>query len=81
MSVSNSAWCATTEDSTPYLQATFSTMTIISQIITMGHPVTGEYVKQYKLTYSDDGTAWIKYFYDNNEFRLAEVKLLQTFIN
>ena len=48
-------------------------MTAVSKIVTMGHPVTGEYVKKYQLKYSDNGSNWIDYKEDISDRDTSKV--------
>ncbi|XP_031549039.1 uncharacterized protein LOC116286593 [Actinia tenebrosa] len=68
----NSAWCAASDDSNPYLQAQFTSSQVITKIVTMGHPVNGQYVSKYKITYSTDGVTWKTHYEDESETVVSE---------
>ena len=55
------AWCASTNDSSPYLQIDLSTLYIICAVSTQGNAKSTDWVKKYTLQTSTDGTNWTDY--------------------
>ena len=56
-----SSWCASTGDSTPYLQINVQTLYIICAVSTQGNSQADQWVKTYTLQSSTDGTTWTDY--------------------
>ena len=58
---SGSSWCAGTSDTNPYLQIDLQTLHIICAVSTQGNSKADQWVKDYKLQLSTDGTTWTHY--------------------
>ena len=58
---SRSSWCAGTGDTNPYLQIDLQTIHIICAVSTQGNSKADQWVKDYKLQLSTDGTCWRDY--------------------
>ena len=58
---SGSSWCAGTSDSNPYLQIDLQTLHIICAVSTQGNSQADQWVKNYTLQSSLDGSTWIDY--------------------
>ena len=58
---SGSSWCAGTGDTNPYLQIDLQTIHIICAVSTQGNSKADQWVKDYKLQLSTDGTCWRDY--------------------
>ena len=56
-----SSWCASTNDSYPYLQIDLQTLHIICAVSTQGNAKADEWVKTYTLQTSRDGKKWTDY--------------------
>ena len=56
-----SSWCASTNDSNPYLQIDLQTPHIICAVSTQGNTKGDEWVETYALQTSRDGKTWIDY--------------------
>ncbi|PFX30125.1 Neuropilin-1 [Stylophora pistillata] len=76
-----SSWCAGTTDTNPYLQIDLKSLHIICAVSTQGNSQTDQWVKNYTLQISTDGTAWVDYkeggqvkFLRGNADRNSEVK-------
>ncbi|PFX30100.1 Receptor-type tyrosine-protein phosphatase F [Stylophora pistillata] len=58
---SGSSWCARTSDSNPYLQINLQTLHIICAVSTKGNSQADQWVKNYTLQFSMNGTTWTDY--------------------
>ena len=58
---SGSSWCAGTSDSNPYLQIDLQTLHIICAVSTQGNSQAEEWVTNYILQSSIDGSHWTNY--------------------
>ena len=58
---SGSSWCAGTGDTNPYLQIDLQTIHIICAVSTQGNSKADQWVKDYKLQLSPNGTGWRDY--------------------
>ena len=58
---SGSSWCAVTSDTNPYLQIDLQTLHIICAVSTQGNSQADQWVKNYILQVSTDGTTWKDY--------------------
>ena len=58
---SGSSWCAGTSDTNPYLQIDLHTLHIICAVSTQGNTQADQWVKNYTLQLSTDGTTWTDY--------------------
>ena len=58
---SGSSWCAGTSDTNPYLQIDLQTLHIICAVSTQGNSQADQWVKNYTLQVSTDGTTWTDY--------------------
>ena len=58
---SGSSWCAGTSDRNPYLQIDLQTLHIICAVSTQGNSQADQWVKNYTLQSSLDGSTWIDY--------------------
>ena len=58
---SPSSWCAGTSDSNPYLQIDLQALHIICAVSTQGNSQADQWVKNYTLQSSIDGSTWIDY--------------------
>ncbi|PFX13684.1 Lactadherin [Stylophora pistillata] len=74
-------WCAETNDTSPYLQIDLQTLHIICAVSTQGNSKADQWVKNYTLQISTDGTTWTDYmeggqvkFLRGNDDRSSEVK-------
>ena len=56
-----SSWCAGTSDSNPYLQIDLQTLHIICAVSTQGNSQAEDWVKNYTLQSSIDGSNWTDY--------------------
>ena len=56
-----SSWCASTNDSSPYLQIDLQTLHIICAVSTQGNSQADDWVKTYTLQSSRDGKTWTNY--------------------
>ena len=56
-----SSWCASTNDSNPYLQIDLRTLHIICAVSTQGNSQADDWVKTYTLQSSRDGKTWTDY--------------------
>ena len=56
-----SSWCASTNDSNPYLQIDLRTLHIICAVSTQGNSQADDWVKTYTLQSSRDGKTWTNY--------------------
>ena len=58
---SGSSWCAGTSDTNPYLQIDLQTLHIICAVSTQGNSQADQWVKNYTLQVSTDGSTWTDY--------------------
>ena len=58
---SGSSWCAGTSDTNPYLQIDLQTLHIVCAVSTQGNSQVDQWVKNYTLELSMDGTTWTDY--------------------
>ena len=58
---SGSSWCASSRDSTPYLQVDLGSVYIICAIATQGNSQADQWVKTYQVMYSTYGSNWSVY--------------------
>ncbi|KAL9950691.1 hypothetical protein ACROYT_G043230 [Oculina patagonica] len=58
---SGSSWCAATSDTNPYLQIDLQTLHIICPVSTQGNSQADQWVTNYTLQSSTDGSTWIDY--------------------
>ena len=56
-----SSWCAGTSDTNPYLQIDLQTLHIICAVSTQGNSQANQWVNNYTLQVSTDGTTWTYY--------------------
>ena len=56
-----SSWCAAAKDSKPYLQVELEMLYIICAVSTQGNAQGDQWVKEYSLQLSKDGTTWTDY--------------------
>ena len=59
-----SSWCASKNDSNPYLQIDLQTLHIICAVSTQGNSQADQWVETYTLKSSTDGTTWTDYMHD-----------------
>ena len=59
--ISGSSWCAGTSDTNPYLQIDLQTLHIICAVSTQGNSQADQWVKNYTLQVSTDGTTFTNY--------------------
>ncbi|XP_073227971.1 uncharacterized protein [Porites lutea] len=59
--VAGSSWCASTSDTSPYLQVDLQIPHIICAVSTQGNSQGSQWVKSYTLQSSTDGTTWTGY--------------------
>eukprot|EP01043_Picozoa_sp_COSAG02_P017639 COSAG02_NODE_803_length_17021_cov_18.597270_1_plen_2767_part_10 len=57
----SAAWCPEYASASEYLEIEFAQKTVIVAVETQGRYNTGQWVKQYSLSYSIDGTTWDDY--------------------
>ena len=70
--VAGSSWCASTSDSSPYLQIDLRIPHIICAVSTQGNSQGSQWVKSYTLQSSTDGTTWTGYE-ENGQVKVVEV--------
>ncbi len=58
---SGSSWCAGTSDNDPYLEVDLQTLHIICAVSTQGNSQADQWVTNYTLQSSTDGSTWIDY--------------------
>ena len=58
---SGSSWCARPSDTNPYLQIDLQALYIICAVSTQGNSQADQWVKNYTLQFSNDGTTWMVY--------------------
>ena len=71
--VAGSSWCASTSDSSPYLQIDLQIPYIICAVSTQGNSQGSQWVESYTLQSSTDGTTWTGYK-ENGQVKVVEVK-------
>ena len=71
--VAGSSWCASTSDSSPYLQIDLQIPHIICAVSTQGNSQGSQWVESYTLQSSTDGTTWTDYE-ENGQVKVVEVK-------
>ena len=71
--VAGSSWCASTSDSSPYLQIDLQIPYIICAVSTQGNSQGSQWVESYTLQSSTDGTTWTDYK-ENGQVKVVEVK-------
>ena len=71
--VAGSSWCASTSDSSPYLQIDLQIPYIICAVSTQGNSQGSQWVESYTLQSSTDGTTWTDYE-ENGQVKVVEVK-------
>ncbi|XP_022806637.1 uncharacterized protein LOC111343720 [Stylophora pistillata] len=78
---SGPSWCAGISDTNPYLQIDLQTLHIICAVSTQGNSKADQWVKNYTLKFSINGTTWTNYkeggqvkFLRGNDDRNSEVK-------
>ena len=52
------SWCASSRDSTPYLQVDLGSVYILCAVATQGNSQADQWVKTYQVQYSTDGSKW-----------------------
>ena len=70
--VVGSSWCASTSDSSPYLQIDLRIPHIICAVSTQGNSQGSQWVTSYTLQSSTDGTTWTGYE-ENRQVKVVEV--------
>ena len=78
--VAGSSWCASTSDSSPYLQIDLQIPYIICAVSTQGNSQGSQWVESYTLQSSKDGTTWTDYE-ENGQVKVGEVKGCIIYIN
>ena len=71
--VAGSSWCASTSDSSPYLQIDLQIPYIICAVSTQGNSQGSQWVESYTLQSSTNGTTWTDYK-ENGQVKVVEVK-------
>ena len=71
--VAGSSWCASSSDSSPYLQIDLQIPHIICAVSTQGNSQGSQWVESYTLQSSTDGTTWTDYK-ENGQVKVVEVK-------
>ena len=71
--VAGSSWCASTSDSSPYLQIDLRIPYIICAVSTQGNSQGSQWVESYTLQSSTDGTTWTDYK-ENGQVKVLRVK-------
>ena len=61
------SWCASSRDSTPFLEVDLGSVHIICAVATQGNSRADQWVKTYRVTYSTDGKSWSVYQEQNRE--------------
>ena len=75
-----SSWCASTNDSNPYLQIDLETLQIICAVSTQGNSQADEWVTTYTLQSSRDGKTWADYEEDGQVKVNCRVGLLASLV-
>ena len=70
--VGGSSWCASTSDTSPYLQIDLQIPYIICAVSTQGNSQGSQWVESYTLQSSKDGTTWTDYK-ENGHVKVVEV--------
>ena len=70
--IAGSSWCASTNDSNPYLEIDLEAVHIICAVSTQGNAEGSQWVETYSLQSSTDGITWTDYEEDGQ----IKVKLL-----
>ena len=55
------SWCASSSDSTPYLQVDLGSVHVICAVATQGNSRADQWVKTYQIQSSEDSSAWKLY--------------------
>ena len=71
--VAGSSWCASTSDSSPYLQIDLQIPHIICAVSTQGNSQGSQWVESYTLQSSTDGTTWTDYK-ENGQVKVLRFK-------
>ena len=58
------SWCASTNDSNPYLQIDLQVLHVICAVSTQGNSQVDQWVETYTLQSSTDGTTWTDFMQD-----------------
>ncbi|XP_066015596.1 protein sidekick-1-like isoform X3 [Pocillopora verrucosa] len=69
---SGSSWCAGTSDTNPYLQIDLQTLHIICAVSTQGNSQADQWVKNYMLQLSTNGTTWTDYMEFSGQVKVLE---------
>ena len=84
---SGSSWCAGASDSNPYLRIDLQTPHIICAVSTQGNSQADQWVKEYTLQSSTDGSSWtnyteigqVKVMCELNHYVFIHKKMIQTY--
>ena len=71
--VAGSSWCASTSDTSPYLQVDLRIPYIICAVSTQGNSQGSQWVESYTLQSSTNGTTWTDYK-ENGQVKVVEDK-------
>ena len=71
--VAGSSWCASTSDTSPYLQVDLRIPYIICAVSTQGNSQGSQWVESYTLQSSTNGTTWTDYK-ENGKVKVVEDK-------
>ena len=71
--VAGSSWCASTSDTSPYLQVDLQIPYIICAVSTQGNSQGSQWVESYTLQSSTNGTTWTDYK-ENGKVKVVEDK-------
>ena len=71
--VAGSSWCASTSDTSPYLQVDLQIPYVICAVSTQGNSQGSQWVKSYTLQSSTNGTTWTDYK-ENGKVKVVEDK-------
>ena len=71
--VAGSSWCASTSDTSPYLQVDLQIPYVICAVSTQGNSQGSQWVESYTLQSSTNGTTWTDYK-ENGKVKVVEDK-------
>ena len=74
---SGSSWCAGTSDTNPYLQIDLQTLHIICAVSTQGNSQADQWVKNYTLQLSTNGTTWTDYMEFSGQVKVCHMGWLR----
>ena len=73
--IGGQSWCASSRDSTPFLEVDLGSVHIICAVATQGNSQADKWVKTYRVMYTTDRKVWSVYHEQNREkVRVSYVK-------